>query len=107
MMDAQESGESSKRNAATSPTRELNNLMSADILVDESESTVKMDIAPRILESYFKPEDSQISQPDKFSKKRMVNEMTKLPDAEMRSVSPSPNASKVSAKQPKNLSSAN
>ena len=91
----------------TSPTRELSNLMSADILLDESVSTVKMDIAPRILESYFEPEDSQISQPDKFSKKRMVNEMTKLPDIEMKSVSPSPNASKVSAKQPKNLSSAN
>ena len=97
MMDAAKSGKYSKRDAATSPIREPSNLISAGMYVDESIPAEKMDPAQKILENYFKPEDAQNSQPNQNSKKRSIYEITQKPDVVMRSVSPSPSVSRISA----------
>ena len=67
MMDVSKSGKYSKRDAATSPICEPNNLLiSAD----------KIEPAQRILDNYFKPDDTLNSQPQLSSKKRSVYEIT-------------------------------
>ena len=98
-MDAAESDENPQYDVAASMICEPRNSMPDDMVVVESvpvaDPAEEQQPVQRKLENSFGPEESQIPQPDQISKKRMVHEMTKWPDHEMSSVSPSPNASKT------------